>query len=60
VTYLTPVVGVAFGAFFLGESLHWNEPLGGLIVVLGILASQGTFERLRRSPPTEREPVKNG
>ncbi len=47
VTYLTPVVGVAFGALFLGEGVHWNEPLGGAIVVLGIVASQGVLERLR-------------
>lgn len=45
VTYLTPVVGVTFGALFLGEGMHWNEPLGGAIVVLGILASQGVFDR---------------
>ena len=41
VTYLTPVVGVTLGVAFLGETLHWNEPLGGLVVILGILASQG-------------------
>ena len=52
VTYLTPVVGVTFGALFLGESVHWNEPVGGLIVILGIVASQGLLERLRKpSPP---------
>ena len=48
VTYLTPVVGVTFGALFLGESVHWNEPVGGLIVILGIVASQGLLERFRR------------
>lgn len=45
VTYLTPVVGVTFGVLFLGEPVHWNEPVGGLIVILGILASQGIFDR---------------
>lgn len=54
VTYLTPVVGVTFGALFLGEGVHWNEPLGGLVVILGIVASQGLIERLlaklRRTP----------
>ncbi|WP_042544201.1 DMT family transporter [Leucobacter komagatae] len=45
VTYLTPVVGVTLGALFLGETVHWNEPVGGAIVVLGILASQGAIER---------------
>lgn len=51
VTYLTPVVGVTFGALFLGEGVHWNEPVGGAIVVLGILASQGIFERRGRADP---------
>ncbi len=48
VTYLTPVVGVTFGALFLGESVHWNEPVGGLIVILGIVASQGLLEKFRK------------
>lgn len=48
VTYLTPVVGVTFGALFLGEGVHWNEPVGGLIVILGIVASQGLLERFRQ------------
>lgn len=46
--YLTPVVGVTFGALFLGESVHWNEPVGGLIVILGIVASQGLLEKFRK------------
>lgn len=45
VTYLTPVVGVALGVLFMGEALSWNEPVGALLVVLGIVVSQG---RLRR------------
>lgn len=50
VTYLTPLTGVVLGALVLGESLHWNEPAGGVVVVLGILASQGRLPlgRLRR------------
>lgn len=42
VTYLTPVIGVFLGVLLLGETLHWYEPLGGVIIVLGILASQRT------------------
>ncbi|MGL3806474.1 DMT family transporter [Paeniglutamicibacter sp. R2-26] len=41
VTYLTPLVGVGLGILVLGESLHWHQPVGGLILVLGILASNG-------------------
>ncbi|GAB3806015.1 DMT family transporter [Humibacter antri] len=49
VTYLTPVVGVALGVVLLGESLHWYEPVGGAVVVAGILVSQGVpFARLMR------------
>jgi len=44
VTYITPVVGVALGALILGEQLSWNEPVGALVVFLGILLAQ---DRLR-------------
>ena len=45
VTYITPLVGVALGAVILGERLSWHEPVGALIVFLGILLAQ---DRLRR------------
>jgi drug/metabolite transporter (DMT)-like permease len=41
VTYLTPLVAILVGFVFLGEPLTWNEPIGGLIVVLGVAVSQG-------------------
>jgi drug/metabolite transporter (DMT)-like permease len=37
VTYLTPLVGVALGAAVLGETLSWNQPLGGLVVIAGVV-----------------------
>lgn len=40
VTYITPVVGVALGVLILHEAVSWNEPVGGLIVILGILLAQ--------------------
>jgi drug/metabolite transporter (DMT)-like permease len=40
VTYLTPLVGVVLGVVLLGETLTWNQPLGALVVVLGIAISQ--------------------
>jgi drug/metabolite transporter (DMT)-like permease len=46
VTYLTPVIGVILGVLILGETLHWYEPVGGVIVIAGILASQRN-----RQPP---------
>ena len=49
VTYITPAVGVVLGILVLGERLHWNEPVGALLVLLGILLAQG---RLRAPAPT--------
>jgi drug/metabolite transporter (DMT)-like permease len=40
VTYLTPLVGVVLGVVLLGERLTWNQPVGALVVVLGIAISQ--------------------
>ena len=47
VTYITPVVGVLLGIVVLGERLTWNEPVGALVVFLGILLVQDRL-RLRR------------
>jgi drug/metabolite transporter (DMT)-like permease len=49
VTYLTPVVGVALGVLVLGERVRWNEPVGGLVVLLGIALASGVLLR-RREP----------
>lgn len=46
VTYITPVVGVALGILILGETVTWNEPVGALVVFLGILLAQNRL-RLR-------------
>jgi drug/metabolite transporter (DMT)-like permease len=40
VTYITPVIGVALGILVLGEHLTWNEPVGAVIVLAGILLTQ--------------------
>ena len=49
VTYITPLVAVVVGIAFLGEQLSWHEPVGGLIVLLGVAVAQGrvrlTFRR---------------
>lgn len=41
VTYLTPVVGVVLGVLVLGERIGWNEPVGAVVVILGIAITQG-------------------
>jgi drug/metabolite transporter (DMT)-like permease len=46
VTYVTPVVGVFLGVLVLREVLGWNEPLGAVLVLIGILFTQ---QRIRRS-----------
>ena len=41
VTYVTPVVAVVVGLIFLQEKLHWYEPIGALVVLLGAAIAQG-------------------
>lgn len=48
VTYVTPVVGVALGILVLGERLSWNEPVGALVVLAGILLTQQRVRVLTR------------
>ena len=43
VTYITPIIAVLLGVWLLGEELHWYEPVGGLIVILGAAISQGSI-----------------
>lgn len=56
VTYLAPVVGVVLGALVLGEGVSWYEPVGGLIVIAGIVASQGRLRMLRRRTLAQTSP----
>jgi drug/metabolite transporter (DMT)-like permease len=48
VTYITPIIAVVLGIWLLGEELHWYEPVGGLIVILGAAISQGSVLTLFR------------
>jgi drug/metabolite transporter (DMT)-like permease len=48
VTYITPIIAVVLGVWLLGEELHWYEPVGGLIVILGAAISQGSVLTLFR------------
>lgn len=47
VTYLTPLVAVILGFAILGEPLTWNEPVGGLIVLIGSAIAQGRIRVFR-------------
>ncbi|PWB97645.1 DMT family transporter [Salinibacterium hongtaonis] len=54
VTYLIPVVGVLLGVIVLHERLSWHEPLGAVIVLAGILVTQGQLRvRRARTKPLE-------
>lgn len=52
VTDLTPVVAVLLGVLVLHERLSWYEPVGGLVVVLGIAVGEGRLRRLVAVPAT--------
>jgi drug/metabolite transporter (DMT)-like permease len=43
VTYITPIIAVILGVLILREDLHWYEPVGGLVVILGAAISQGSI-----------------
>lgn len=47
VTYLMPIVAVTLGILVLGESLTWNQPVGAVIVLLGVAVTQGVLRRPR-------------
>lgn len=50
VTYLVPVFAIVVGVTVLDEPVAWHQPVGGLIVLLGVAVSQGMFTRRRTTP----------
>lgn len=51
VTYVTPLFSTLLGIVLLNESLNWNEPLGGLVVLAGVAGAQGRLDRVLRRRP---------
>jgi drug/metabolite transporter (DMT)-like permease len=41
VTYLIPLVSTSLGVVVLGETLTWNQPVGGAVALLGVAMAQG-------------------
>jgi drug/metabolite transporter (DMT)-like permease len=41
VTYVIPLFSTVAGALFLGEYVTWNQPVGAMLVILGVAISQG-------------------
>ena len=48
VAYWTPLVAGIAGYFLLGEGLTWREPLGAVIILLGLLVAQERLHFSRR------------
>jgi drug/metabolite transporter (DMT)-like permease len=46
VTYVVPVFSTLLGAIVLGEAVHWNQPAGAVVLLVGVAISQGRL-RLR-------------
>ena len=55
VTYLIPVFSTALGAIVLGEALHWNQPLGAAVLLLGIAIAQDRLRVGALRPPVRRQ-----
>jgi drug/metabolite transporter (DMT)-like permease len=48
VTYLMPIFSIIVGVIVLHEHITWYQPVGGLVVLLGVAVSQGLLGSLRR------------
>jgi drug/metabolite transporter (DMT)-like permease len=62
VTYVVPIFAVIVGAAFLGETVHWYEPLGAALILLGAAISQDRLRRgrSRRATPAQYPPTSAG
>jgi drug/metabolite transporter (DMT)-like permease len=47
VAYLMPLVATVAGVLILGEPLTWYEPMGAVVVILGVAISQGRIPIVR-------------
>jgi drug/metabolite transporter (DMT)-like permease len=48
VTYITPIIAIFAGLLFLSEPLTWNEPIGGIVVLIGAAITQDKIVIFRR------------
>jgi drug/metabolite transporter (DMT)-like permease len=60
VTYVIPIFATVAGVLALHERLHWYEPVGALIVLIGIATTEGLWVKLRarRSISVAAEPAR--
>lgn len=63
-TYLVPIFAVLLGALVLGERLTWHQPVGALVVLLGVAVAQGLVgprrTRAAEVPPADAAPPATG
>ena len=45
VTFTNPVLATIWGILLLGEELHWYEPIGGAVVILGAWLAQNKITK---------------
>jgi drug/metabolite transporter (DMT)-like permease len=57
VTYIVPLFAVVVGMIVLDEGLAWYQPVGALVVLVGVAVSQGV---LRRPVPGKKDAVVAG
>ncbi|WP_405876688.1 DMT family transporter [Streptomyces sp. NBC_01136] len=54
VNYLVPFISLLISAVFLGETINWNVPIGGVLIVVSILLGENQLRtarlRWRRGP----------
>ena len=55
VTYVIPIFSTVLGVVVLGEALVWNEPVGAVVILVGVAVSQGAIVYRRG-----RDSVRNG
>jgi drug/metabolite transporter (DMT)-like permease len=54
VTYVIPLVSTTLGVVVLHETLHWYEPVGGVVVLAGVGLTQWGVARRRRAAAADR------
>lgn len=60
VTYIMPIFAILAGVIVLQERLTWYQPVGAVIVLLGVAVSQGVLRTLRPAAPLAAGPAEVG
>jgi drug/metabolite transporter (DMT)-like permease len=56
VTYVIPIFATVLGVVVLSEPLHWNQPVGTVILLAGVAISQGRIARRPAARTTAAQP----